>query len=76
MAVRNFWIDAQIDGRSAELTGGPQRKYGGFFMEIYIREEGRANVAATISGTSNEGTLRLVIVNKETDESMVIKTER
>lgn len=76
MAVRNFWIDAQIDGRSTCLTGGPQAKDGGFFMEIYMRDEGQAKVAATISGTAYGGTLRLVVVNKETDESMLIKTDR
>ena len=76
MAIRNFWIDAQIDGRSTELTGGPQRKDGGFFMEVYIREEGQAKVAATIAGTSDGKILRLVITNRKTEEQMIIETTR
>lgn len=39
MAVRNFWIDANIDGRLTELSGGPRDKTGGMDVTIKQRAE-------------------------------------
>ena len=36
MALRNFWIDCDIDGRKTSLSGGPRARNGG--MEIDIRQ--------------------------------------
>ena len=38
MALRNFWIDAKIDGRKTELEGGPQAKDGGLSVDILQRD--------------------------------------
>ena len=38
--VRNFWIDASIDGRQTELGGGPRARNGGMDIEIYQRDDG------------------------------------
>ena len=40
MAVRNFWVDADIDGRKTELAGGPASKEGGMRITIKQRDEG------------------------------------
>lgn len=40
MAVRNFWVECNIDGRSTSLTGGPQAKDGGMVITIKQRNEG------------------------------------
>ena len=40
MAVRNFWVDAQIDGRKTDLSGGPASKEGGMNIVIKQRSEG------------------------------------
>lgn len=62
MAIRNFWIEADIDGRATNLAGGPRAKDGGFNLVIYQRSEGAIIKAATISGFAHEdGTLRLHI---------------
>lgn len=42
MAVRNWWIDVEIDGRKTRLNGGPVSKDGGFSMTIYQRVEGES----------------------------------
>ena len=47
MAVRNYWIEAKIDGRKTLLTGGPEGKQGGFFMRIHMRAEGGVNLMVT-----------------------------
>ena len=40
MAVRNFWVEADIDGRATELAGGPRNKNGGMTICLYMREDG------------------------------------
>lgn len=48
MAVRNFWIDAGIDGRATVLSGGPRGKQDGMDVTIYQREEGGIEIAVQI----------------------------
>jgi len=50
MVVRNFWIEADIDGRKTELAGGPRRKDGGFDAVVYIRDDGEISTAVTLRG--------------------------
>jgi len=50
MAVRNFWIKADIDGRKTKLTGGPRHKDGGFDLTIYMRHDGAIIEALEIRG--------------------------
>ena len=47
MRVRNFWIEADIDGRMTKLAGGPVSEDGGFTMRICQRNvdsDGRVEV--------------------------------
>lgn len=54
MAVRNFWIEASIDGRKEKLVGGPKNKIGGFDMDICQRVDGSVQRVVRIWGSSNE----------------------
>ena len=38
MAVRNFYIKADIDGRKTKLAGGPASKDGGMNISIFQRD--------------------------------------
>lgn len=38
--VRNFWIEASVDGRRSDISTGPRSSGGGFSCTIYVREEG------------------------------------
>ena len=40
MAVRNFWIEASIEGRASLLQGGPRAKDGGMNITLYQRDNG------------------------------------
>jgi hypothetical protein len=40
MATRNFWINAEIDGRETPLAGGPRSKDGGMDVLLTVREDG------------------------------------
>jgi len=61
MALRNFWIEAQVDGRETPITGGPRSKDGGFEMAIFIRSNGESEEGLRIRGVVEEdGTLVLL----------------
>ena len=53
MAVRNFWVEVEVDGRSTKLKGGPHNKYGGMIIKLYQRKEGEITLAARIDCTSD-----------------------
>lgn len=60
--VRNFWLDATIDGKQTKLSGGPQAKDGGFTLTIKIRDNGEVSQAMRISGFASEtGELTLAL---------------
>ena len=74
MATRNFWIEADIDGRKTELAGGPRRKDGGFSMVIYMRNEGGIDRPIKIDGfVKSDGSLMLRVTDKERNEEIFLK---
>ena len=48
MAVRNFYLVADIDGRKEALTGGPRSKDGGMYIRVNARKNGASVSACTI----------------------------
>ena len=48
--VRNFWIEAEVDGRKTPIAFGPQGKDGGFSLTVYMRNEGKVEWVADITG--------------------------
>ena len=48
MAMRNFYMEADIEGRKTMLTGGPAAKDGGMTVDIRQREEGNSVLAFRI----------------------------
>lgn len=40
LAVRNFWVESQVDGRRTPIKGGPARKDGGLDLQLFQREDG------------------------------------
>jgi hypothetical protein len=59
MAMRNFWIEGDVDGRRTSLTGGPQSAGGGFSLTVYQRDEGESKVGARLTGRVVNGELIL-----------------
>ena len=53
MRVRNFYLDAKIDGRKSRLTGGPVRKDGGLRLTIKQRDKGGITTALTIEANAD-----------------------
>ncbi len=51
VAIRNFWIEARIDGRKTVLKGGPRGKDEGFEIDIYQRSSGDRVRILEVTGT-------------------------
>lgn len=65
--TRNFWIDANIDGRATALTGGPESEIGGLTACFAIREDGAVALGVTILGrASATGQLVLSVIDDRT----------
>ena len=61
--VRNFWIDAQVDGRTSVATG-PAAKDGGISIRIRQRQNGAIIDALRIDGFAmKDGELVLRVYN-------------
>ncbi len=72
--VRNFWLDACIDGRRSRFASGPRSKDGGFRLDIYVRERGSVPAEPLrVEGRCRDGRLSVsvhygdaVVFTKET----------
>ena len=49
--VRNFWIEAEVDGRKTPIAFGPTGKDGGFSLTVFMRNEGEVERVVAMSGT-------------------------
>lgn len=57
MSLRNFWIDARIDGRKTELSGGPTGQHGGLSIDLLQRDNGQKTTAVKIRCWEDGGEL-------------------
>lgn len=76
MAVRNFWLDAQIDGRKTELSGGPASKDGGMYIVIKQRKEGGIVTAFKVRCYEVDGELVSEVINSNGELVAVCDTKR
>lgn len=84
MAVRNFYIEALIDGRETKLEGGPRNKVGGFSATVKIRDHGGIAHAVRLDGFArDDGTLSIrvspgsgVTVKPDEDGGFTIEAAR
>jgi len=66
--IRNFWLEASIDGRVTSLDGGPQAKDGGFTLAIFQRRNGSIVHPVSIDGwADSDGKLHLSICVRRPD---------
>ena len=59
MVVRNWWLNADIDGRENPLTGGPRSKDGGFELSIKQRSNNLVTTPLVVEGEAEDGILTL-----------------
>jgi hypothetical protein len=62
--VRNFWLEADIDGRKETLTGGPKNRDGGISITLKVREKGEVSFdKLKITGVVEDDKYLLVTVS-------------
>lgn len=76
MAIRNFWLEANIDGRKTPLQGGPRAKDGGMTATLYIRNDGAIEEAVTLDCHANKDGALVVLVEVEGRDVKVIERQR
>lgn len=76
MAIRNFYVDGRIDGRTAKLSGGPISKNGGMYVDIFIRDEGASRLAVRINCIEVNGRLILAVEDGDKNDIYRIETKR
>ena len=76
MAVRNFYVEANIDGRETVLGGGPRNKTGEMSVRIYQRNEGAIDEALMIDCEERDGVLTTKVYDKDHNLLFTYETER
>lgn len=75
--VRNYWIEANIDGRPTRIAAGPRRKDGGFALSVLMRDQGGIVDALTVEGYADpDGTLTLNVFNADANNIYQRKAQR
>jgi len=59
MAMRNFWLEANVEGRQTKIAGGPQRKDGSMTITLYMRNGGESENVIEIDCTPRGDTLNV-----------------
>ena len=75
MAVRNFWVEADVDGRRTNVAGGPAAKNGGMDVTLYVRDQGAIHTAVQLYCRAFYDEL-IIDVNVEGKSIQTIKTRR
>lgn len=76
MAVRNFWVNAEIDGQKTELSGGPRSKDGGMYIELMMRNDGGiVNVLRITCSAYEDGELRVRVSKPHVPDSVKSELE-
>lgn len=68
MAIRPFYMSADIDGRSSNLSGGPKGKSGGQDITIYQRDNGSVITAFRVVSFSRVDGKTLVLTTQVLDK--------
>lgn len=76
MAVRNFYVEADIDGRETRLAGGPARKDGGMNIVVTQRDGGDIVRAFSIRCDEAGGRLRSRVYDSTSNYIAEFWTER
>lgn len=76
MAVRNFYVEANIDGRQTTLGGGPKAKTGEMSVRLYQRDEGEITDALLIECREKDGVLLTKVYDKNHNLVFTNETKR
>lgn len=66
--VRNFWLDACIDGETTPLSSGPRSTDGGMSVYLRIRDNGQVAGAISVQCFAIDDRLELVVKDENGKE--------
>lgn len=76
MAVRNFWVDLYVDGRSS-IHAGPRSKDGSMRASFKIRNQGSAEKSIeVVCIPRSDGALSLQVIDPDANIVYKHETER
>lgn len=76
MSVRNFWVDADIDGRQTMLSGGPRAENGGMDVTVYQRDDGGIRTVVRIICRRQFNGKLVTYVDVDGERVATVETER
>ena len=76
MAVRNFYVEANIDGRETTLGGGPRNKEGDMTVRLYQRDGGAITEVLMIDCDERDGNLITRVFDKDHNLLFTYETKR
>lgn len=66
MALRNWWVEADVDGRRTGAAFGPRGRAGGFRLTVRQRHDGESVRVLTVEGEARaDGLLTLRVWDGE-----------
>jgi hypothetical protein len=74
--VRNFWFEADVDGRASRVSGGPVAKDGGMDLTLFVREHKEVSRAISIRCFEKNGTLTMLVIAPDGGTIACIETDR
>lgn len=76
MAVRNFYVNVDVDGYKTKMKGGPRNKEGGMEITLLQRDKGSKVVAFIINSYEKDGILYSNVMDKDRNVLTTFQTER
>lgn len=73
--VRNFWIEAEVEGRKSKIAFGPQGKEDGFRLTVFMHNKGEVEEVAWIEGGNIAG-VSILWVDCKGHQQIKISRER
>ena len=73
MTIINFYLQGRINGRMAEISGGPASNTGGMYVDIFIRDEGQSRLGVRINCIEVNG--KLILAVEDGDENAIYRIE-
>ena len=75
--LRNFYLEAEVDGKKTKMVGGPKHKDGGMNINLFVRDKGELMRAVSIDCFVGFDPNELIIRVKAPDtDTITINTKR
>jgi len=74
--VRNFWFEAEVDGRKEVISGGPRSADGGMVIRVFQRNDGEPTLVLCIECLASPHVLRTVVTDVASGNTTILARSR